>query len=57
LRGWTEDITKCRHFSELPPAAQDYIERVEELIDVPVSWIGVGAGRHDMATKGFKFNF
>ena len=29
------------------------IERIEELCSVPVSWIGVGPGRLDMATKGF----
>jgi adenylosuccinate synthase len=57
VEGWTEDISKARTFSELPPAAQNYIKRVEELIDIPVTWIGVGAGRHDMTTKGFNFEF
>jgi adenylosuccinate synthase len=51
--GWNEDISKARTFEELPKNAQSYVKRLETLIGIPVSWIGVGAGRYDMATKGF----
>jgi adenylosuccinate synthase len=47
LDGWGEDITKCRDFAELPPNAQRYIERVEELCGARVSMIGVGPGRDE----------
>ncbi len=30
LPGWTEDITGCRTFDDLPKAAQDYVAYVEE---------------------------
>ena len=53
--GWKEDIAKCRKFEDLPKNAQNYVNRIEQLVGVPVSWIGVGAGRHDMATKGFTY--
>ena len=43
----------ARTFEELPVEAQNYINRIEELSGVPVTWIGVGVGRLDMATKGF----
>jgi adenylosuccinate synthase len=45
LEGWSEDITEVRHFEDLPKAAQQYVERVEELAGVPVTSVGVGPGR------------
>lgn len=51
--GWKSDISDCRTFEELPKEAQSYINRIEELVGVPVSWIGTGPGREQMATKGF----
>jgi hypothetical protein len=29
------------------------LDRVEKLTGIPISWVGVGAGRLEMATKGF----
>lgn len=51
--GWKEDISKCSKYEDLPAAAQSYVETLEELCGVPVSWIGVGPGRTEMVTKGF----
>jgi adenylosuccinate synthase len=45
LDGWTEDITGCREFSQLPPATQAYVRRLEELIGTRISGIGVGPDR------------
>ncbi|MGN6636549.1 MAG: adenylosuccinate synthase [Oryzihumus sp.] len=45
LPGWSEDISRCRTFEELPVNAQRYIERLEELIGARVSAVGVGPGR------------
>jgi adenylosuccinate synthase len=45
MPGWWEDISDCRTFAELPPNAQRYVERVEELIGARVSAVGVGPGR------------
>eukprot|EP00940_MAST-03C_sp_MAST-3C-sp2_P002522 g2522.t1 len=51
LPGWKTSIAECRTFADLPKEAQAYVRRVEELAGgVPVSWVGVGAGREDMAT-------
>jgi adenylosuccinate synthase len=47
LDGWDEDITKVREFAELPPNAQRYIERVEQLCGARVSVVGVGPGREE----------
>eukprot|EP01121_Diplochlamys_sp_Union-15-3_P007884 TRINITY_DN2040_c0_g2_i1.p1 TRINITY_DN2040_c0_g2~~TRINITY_DN2040_c0_g2_i1.p1 ORF type:complete len:461 (-),score=103.58 TRINITY_DN2040_c0_g2_i1:135-1439(-) len=45
LPGWSEDITAVRKFNDLPENAQKYVLRVEELLGVPIQWIGVGAPR------------
>ena len=45
MAGWSEDITKCTSYEELPENARKYIDRIEELIDVPVKIISVGPGR------------
>ena len=51
MAGWSEDISACRAIDELPANAQRYLETIEQLVGVPVSWVGVGAGRSDMATR------
>src|SRR5450631_3708399 len=48
LPGWSEDITTCRSFEELPVNARAYILRVEELIGARVSSIGVGPSRDEI---------
>ncbi len=45
LEGWTEDITKCKTFDELPKATQDYIKFIEDFIKVPVTYVSVGPDR------------
>jgi adenylosuccinate synthase len=45
MPGWFEDISGCRTFEELPPNAQAYVRRLEELSGARVSVIGVGPGR------------
>ncbi|GMI10134.1 hypothetical protein TrRE_jg1042 [Triparma retinervis] len=52
LPGWTEDISTCTKFAELPPNAQKYVLRVQELIGVPIRWIGVGPNRLDVVDRG-----
>lgn len=51
LPGWDVDISLCKKYSELPKNAKKYIQRIEELVQCPVSWIGVGPGRHQMLEK------
>ncbi|MFM5951999.1 MAG: adenylosuccinate synthase, partial [Micrococcales bacterium] len=52
--GWTEDISNCRTFEELPKNAQDYVVALEKLSGCRISAIGVGPARdaiivrHDM---------
>lgn len=48
MPGWKEDISKCRHFHELPKNCQDYVRRIESLIGHQIRWIGVGVDRNDV---------
>ncbi|CAG8530349.1 2833_t:CDS:10 [Ambispora gerdemannii] len=48
LSSWNTDISKCRYFKDLPVNAQRYVKMIEEYLNVPVEWIGVGVGRDDM---------
>jgi adenylosuccinate synthase len=45
LDGWTEDISGCRTFADLPANTQAYVRRLEELIGCRISGIGVGPSR------------
>lgn len=45
MKGWKKPISGCKTFEELPVEAQDYILKMEELLQVPVRWIGVGQAR------------
>lgn len=45
--GWKQNISNCRNWADLPPNAQRYFQRIEELIGVPVSLISVGPGRDE----------
>eukprot|EP00339_Tiarina_fusa_P004884 CAMPEP_0117049758 /NCGR_PEP_ID=MMETSP0472-20121206/34358_1 /TAXON_ID=693140 ORGANISM="Tiarina fusus, Strain LIS" /NCGR_SAMPLE_ID=MMETSP0472 /ASSEMBLY_ACC=CAM_ASM_000603 /LENGTH=484 /DNA_ID=CAMNT_0004763287 /DNA_START=94 /DNA_END=1548 /DNA_ORIENTATION=+ len=55
MPGWSEDITTCKTFDELPLNCQKYILRIEELCGVPIRWIGVGPNRLDVIDRGEKF--
>ena len=43
--GWSEPIDGAREKSALPDAARAYVQRLEELVGVPVSMVSVGPGR------------
>lgn len=45
LPGWKSSIAKCNTYEALPENAQKYIEKIEQLLQLPVRWIGVGQAR------------
>ncbi|XP_057547849.1 adenylosuccinate synthetase 2, chloroplastic-like [Amaranthus tricolor] len=51
LPGWQTDISSVRNYADLPLAARRYVERIEELVGVPVHYIGVGPGRDALIYK------
>ena len=53
LPGWKTDITGCRHFEELPKAAQDYVTFIEGLAKTRVSIIAVGPDREQTIMRSW----
>ncbi len=43
--GWQEDVQSARAWDDLPPAAQNFIRRIEAIAGVPVRLISVGPER------------
>jgi adenylosuccinate synthase len=43
--GWAEDISGIKGLSQLPPAAQRYLEQIERLTQTPIHIVSVGAQR------------
>jgi adenylosuccinate synthase len=52
LPGWSEDITGCRSFEELPEAARRYVEAVSRWVGRPVCFVSVGPGREAFIVHG-----
>jgi len=49
--GWTEDITGVRTFEDLPPAARDYVLKLESMSGARISAIGVGPDREAIVVR------
>ncbi|KAI0224739.1 Adenylosuccinate synthetase isozyme 2 [Lamellibrachia satsuma] len=45
MPGWQTPISHIRNFTDLPVNAQLYVRKLEELVHVPVKWVGVGPSR------------
>jgi len=48
LDGWDEDISECRELKRLPAAARSYVETIADAVEVPITLIGTGQGRHQV---------
>jgi adenylosuccinate synthase len=47
LQGWEEEISGAKEIDQLPPPAQRYLERIEELTQTPIHIVSVGAQRDE----------
>jgi len=45
MEGWGSSTRSIRDFAQLPPQAQAYVRKIEELVKVPVRYISVGPER------------
>jgi adenylosuccinate synthase len=45
LPGWKTDITEVDDYDDLPQAARDYVDFLEENSDAPITWVSVGPKR------------
>ena len=48
FEGWMTPTIDIRHYNDLPDNAKKYLKRVEELLGIPIKYIGVGAERSAM---------
>jgi adenylosuccinate synthase len=48
LPGWGEDIRDVRSYDQLPKEARAYIEHIQEVAGVEVSWVSVGPERSQL---------
>ncbi|GAA6138458.1 adenylosuccinate synthase [Arenicella sp. 4NH20-0111] len=45
--GWTENTVGCQSIDDLPQAAQNYIARLAELVEVPIDIVSTGPDRSE----------
>lgn len=48
LPGWKTPTTDVRRWDDLPPAAQNYLERIQELVGTPIQFVSVGPEREQL---------
>ena len=48
MPGWNCDISAIRCYEDLPQAARDYIEYIEQAVGCRISYVSVGAGRDEI---------
>ncbi|MBU1445737.1 adenylosuccinate synthase [Patescibacteria group bacterium] len=51
IEGWNCKTSDARTFDELPQKAKDYIKKLEELIECPINFVGVGVRRDQIIYK------
>ena len=50
-KGWKQDITSIRTYEDLPENARNYLERLEEILETPISIVSVGPDREQTIFK------
>lgn len=48
MPGWSEDLSNYKKTKDLPKNAQNYVKKIEELLERPIKFIGVGMKRDEM---------
>ena len=51
--GWKSDISKVRKWEDLPEAARNYVEMIEQAIGCPIKWVSVGPERESIIMRYF----
>jgi len=51
LPGWQTPLQECRRYDRLPGATRRYLERIEELLNVPIQYISVGKARDQIIIR------
>jgi adenylosuccinate synthase len=51
MPGWEAKLTEVRQFTDLPQAAQDYVNCLEKMMGVTIEYVSVGPGREQTFKK------
>ena len=51
-KGWLQDVSEIREYDKLPENCRKYLERLEEILEVPVSIVSVGPDRDQTIFRG-----
>ena len=51
LDGWRESTAEARRIDELPAAARRYLDRMQELVETPITYVSVGTKRDQIIEK------
>ena len=51
MPGWGDDISGIRRYQDLPIAARNYIEYIENAIECPITYVSVGPERDDIILR------
>ncbi|KAF5390658.1 hypothetical protein D9757_002766 [Collybiopsis confluens] len=51
LPGWQTSIASVTTYDDLPVNCRKYVEYIENFLNTPVKWIGIGPGRESMVEK------
>ncbi len=51
LPGWQKNINSVRHYTKLPINARRYLDRLQELLRIKISYISVGSNREETIVR------
>jgi adenylosuccinate synthase len=51
MAGWEKPTSDARKFKDLPPNAQSYVKRLEELLGIPASLVSIGQHREQTIVR------
>ena len=56
MPGWRTPTSGVTSYDDLPEAAQDYLVRIEEIVEIPVDIISTGPGREAVILRQHPFD-
>jgi len=48
MPGWDEDLSEARSLEDQPQKAREYVDAIAAAVEVPITLIGTGQGRHQV---------
>jgi adenylosuccinate synthase len=52
MEGWRQSTAAARRIDELPSAARRYLDRMQEIVETPITYVSVGTKRDQIIERG-----